>query len=199
MVILKICLNLYFELYCVMYCLLCVLCILYYIVLCIVGVYCWFWHPSSSGSTRITFLDFSILIMEDSEHFSKEQSSVQPLSDLNQKFSFMKAPSNRSIILPGLALSHFTPVGSGYWLEILWTEHCVCVFWSVHDLHECMFCIVCLCVYCRVCVLWGEQRIPMVRDWWCLWSSLDNFSLHLLLLLCLHIVFTSSHRGKQCV
>ena len=52
---------------------------------------------------RLLSLTFSLPIMKDSEHFSKEQSSVQPLSDSNQKFSFMKAPSSQSIILPCLA------------------------------------------------------------------------------------------------
>ena len=48
------------------------------------------------------------------------------------------------------------------------------------------FFAVCLCVYCRVSVLWGEQKIPItIND--VLGSSLDKSSMHLLLLLCLQI------------
>ena len=86
-----------------------VLCIMCCIVLWNCIVYCLFWHPSPSGITRITLLNFSILIMEDSEHFFKEQSSIQPLSDLKQNFSFMKAPSHRSTNLPCLAFIPFIP------------------------------------------------------------------------------------------
>ena len=72
----------------------------------------------SPSITKSSFLVFYSPNPKDSELFSKEQSSAQPLSDLGQKFSFMKAPSNRSTNFLSSFYPISTPVGPGSRLKM---------------------------------------------------------------------------------